>query len=119
MGGFLRKWYHDSYRTIATGLYQGVYNIYPGSSYPVPTALPGTPGRDTYNYTLGNVGIPLYLLDLRKTPPGPVTDWMNGPHIFLEYGITGPDPSIPGSLQQLFDLLVFIRHTTASRSLLS
>jgi len=119
MGGFLRKWYHDSYITIATSLYQGVYNIYPGGSYPVPTALSGTPGNDTYNYTLGNVGIPLYLLDLRKTPPGPVTDWVNGPHIFLEYGGTGPDLSIPGSLQQWFDLLVFIRHTTASRSLLS
>ena len=119
MGGFLRKWYHDNYLTIATSLYQGVYNIYSNGSYPVPTALPGTPGNGTYNYTLGNVSIPTYLLDLRQTPPGAVTDWANGPHIFLEYGQRGVDLSIPGSLQQWFDLLVFIRHTTASRSLLS
>jgi len=77
------------------------------------------PGKDTYNYTLGNVSLPNYLLDLRQAPPGPVTDWANGPHIFLEYGLKGADLSIPGSLHQWFDLIVFIRHTTPSHSLLS
>ena len=119
MGGYLRKWYKDNYLTIGTSLYQGVYNIYPAGNHPVATALPGAPGKDTYNSTLGNVSIPIYLLDLRKTPPGPVTDWVNGPHIFLEYGVGGENLSIPGSLHLWFDLLVFIRHTTASRSLLS
>ncbi len=119
MGGFLRKWYHDNYLTIATSLYQGVYNIYSNGASPVKTTLPGTPGKDTYNYTLGRVSIPIYLLDLRKTPPGPVTDWANGPHRFLEYGLQGNNVSDPGSLQQWFDLLVFIRNTTPSHSLTS
>jgi hypothetical protein len=80
--------------------------------------LLGVPGKDTYNYTLGNVSIPIYLLDLRKTPPGPVTDWANGPHIFLEYGFSGGNLSVSGPLQQWFDLIVLIRNTTVSHSLL-
>jgi erythromycin esterase len=119
IGGYLRKWYHDNYLNIATSLYQEVYNIYPSYGSPNTTALPGTPGKDTYNYTLGKVSIPLYLLDLRKTPPGPVTDWANRPHIFLEYGLQGVDLSVPGSLQQWFNIIVFIRNTTPSHSLLS
>lgn len=119
MGAYLRKWYHNDYLTIATSLYQGAYNLYSNGSIPVATILPSTPGKDTYNYTLGNVSLSLYLLDLRKTPPGPVTAWVNGPHIFLEYGLQGADLSFPGSLHQWFDLIVFIRHTTPSHSLLN
>ena len=119
MGGLLSKWYHDTYLTIGTSLYQGVYNMYSLGYYPIPTPLPGTPGKDTYNYTLGKVSLPIYLLDLRKTPPGPVTDWANGPHTFLEYGLQGANVSVSGSLHQWFDLLVFIRNTTPSHLLAS
>jgi erythromycin esterase len=118
MGGFLRKWYHDNYLTIATSLYQGAYTIYLNNYQTVTTAILGVPGKDTYNYTLGNVSIPIYLLDLRKTPPGSVTDWANGPYIFLEYGFGGENLSVSGPLQQWFDLIVLIRDTTGSHSLL-
>lgn len=119
MGAFLRKWYHDTYLTIATSLYQGAYTIYPHGYQTVTTARLGVPGKDTYNYTLGGVGIPIYLLDLRKSPQGPVADWANGPHIFLEYGLGGENLSMSGSLKQWFDSIILIRNTTAAQSLLS
>jgi hypothetical protein len=57
------------------------------------------------------------MLDLRKMPPGPVTDWANGPHVFLLYGLGGEDLSIPGPLKQWFDVIIQIEHTTASHRL--
>jgi hypothetical protein len=59
-------------------------------------------------------GIPIYMLDLRKTQPGPVTDWANEPHVFLLYGLGGEDLSIPGPLKQWFDVIIQIEHTKAS-----
>jgi erythromycin esterase-like protein len=118
MGGLLRKWYQQSYFPIATSLYQGVYTIYLHSYQRVTTAQVNAPDRDTYNYTLGNVGMPLYLLDLRQTPPGPVTDWANGSHVFLLPGLGGEDLSLPCRLKQWFDVVIHIQNTTASRSLL-
>jgi erythromycin esterase len=118
LGGFLRKWYKQSYLPIATSLYQGTYTIYLHAYQTVTTATLGVPGKDTYNYTLGNVGIPLYLLDLRQMPPGPVTDWANGPRVFLLYGLGGEDLSISGPLKYWFDVIILMRSTTASHSLL-
>ncbi len=115
LGGFLRTWFKQSYLPIATSLYQGTFNTYQGIRVTTDTA--GKAGEDTYNYTLGNVGIPIYMLDLRKTLPGPVTDWANGPYIFLLYGLGGEDLSIPGPLKQWFDVIIQIEHTTASHRL--
>ena len=115
MGGFLRTWYKQGYLPIATSLYQGTFNTYQGIR--ITTDTTGTPGEDTYNYILGNVRLPIYMLDLRKTPPGPVTGWANGPHVFLLYGLGGEDLSIPGSLKQWFDVIIQIENTTVSRPL--
>src|SRR5260370_7963642 len=75
LGGFLRTCYNPSYLPIATSLYQVTFNIYQGIRVTTDTA--GTAAEDTYNYTLGNVGIPIYIRDLLNTPPARVTAWAN------------------------------------------
>src|SRR5262249_55171645 len=76
MGTFLDRQYQGGYRPIGLTFYDGSYTVL------VPphaeTVLPAPTG--TYNYALGSADLPLYALDLRQTPAGPVTDWAHGPH---------------------------------------
>ncbi len=57
MGRELRTLYKDSYLPIGTTLYQGAVRIYQYPTGVIQTINPATPG--TYNYTLGEVGLPL------------------------------------------------------------
>jgi erythromycin esterase len=115
MGGELRARYHNSYLPIGTTLYQGTFRIY---DYPVgliQTMSP--PTLYTYNYTLGQAGLPLYILDLRKIPSGPVSNWSLGSAIFLLYGLGGEDLSVPAPLSHWFDVIIHIQNTTPSKHL--
>ncbi|MBV9228852.1 MAG: erythromycin esterase family protein, partial [Chloroflexi bacterium] len=97
LGGELRAHYHQSYLPIGTTLYQGTYRTY--TFYPsnkVQTISP--PSSNTYNYTLGQAGLPLYMLDLRTIPSGAVSNWAQGSSIFLVYGLGGQDLSTPAQL---------------------
>lgn len=113
MGALLRATYGPRYLPIGTAFDQGTITVFGrGNAYgdTVPAA-----GKDTYNYTLAQVGFSPYLIDLRTTPPGAVSDWANGNLTFLDYGLGGEDLSPSGPLKQWFDLLVFIRVSTPSR----
>jgi erythromycin esterase-like protein len=118
MGGELRAQYKDSYLPIGTTLYQGTCRVY---DYPagVLQAIPPAPAN-TYNYTLGQAGLPLFMLDLRNVPSGPVATWANGAGsitTLLLYGLGGEDLSTPGPLNQWFDVLVHVQNTTPSQHL--
>lgn len=113
MGALLRGTFGARYLTIGTAFDQGTITVFGrGNAYgdTVPAA-----GKGTYNYTLAQVGFSPYLVDLRTTPPGAVSDWANGNLTFLDYGLDGQDLSPSGPLKQWFDLLVFIRQSTPSR----
>lgn len=114
MGAFLRRWYQESYRLIGTSFYQGKDTIFQGESTIFQTPTPGT---DTYNYALGSVGLPLYLLSLRDVPTGPVNAWIQGPHPLLNYGVGGEDLEMLGSLQYWFDAIAQIETITPSHVL--
>src|SRR5260221_10133136 len=112
MGGELRARYQASYLAMGTTLYQGAFRIY---QYPQSFIQQvAAPGRDTYNYTLGQADLPLYLLDLRNVPPGPVGAWASGPAVLLNYGLGGEDLSGSGALSQWFDVIIHIQKTTPS-----
>jgi erythromycin esterase-like protein len=115
MGGELRARYHESYLPIGTTLYQGTYRIYDFPAGLMQTISP--PATSTYNYTLGQAGLPLYLLDLRKIPSGPVSNWSLGSAIFLLYGLGGEDISVRAPLNQLFDVIIHSQNTTPSKLL--
>jgi len=113
MGGELRTHYHQSYLPIGTTLYQGTFRSY--TSYPsnkVQTISPAS--SNTYNYTLGRAGLPLYMLDLRTIPSGAVSNWAQSSSIFLLYGLDGQNVSTPVQLSRWFDVIIHIQKTTPS-----
>ncbi len=114
MGALLRARYQADYRPIGTSFYQGTDTIF--GNGPATFQTP-TPGTDTYNYALGSVGLPQYMLDLRQVPAGPVNDWVQGPHGLLNYGVGGEDLEMLGSLQYWFDAIVHIETITPSHVL--
>jgi erythromycin esterase len=118
MGAYLRIQYKEGYLSIGTSLFQGSATFY-SSAYMPQTKKIAAADKQTYNYTPGNAGPPLYMLDLRETPAGAVTNWANGPQTFQLYGLGGEDLSSSSALKQWFDIVVNIRNTTAAHSLLS
>ena len=116
MGGELRARYKDSYLSIGTTFYQGAFRVY---HYPeTSTQQIPTPNLDTYNYNLGQADLPLYMLDLRKVPSGPVATWANEPtNIFLNYGLGGENLSTICTLSQWFDVIIHVQRTTPSNLL--
>jgi erythromycin esterase len=115
MGEFLYEKYQGSYRPIGTSFFQGSFRIFGGGSTQVFTAP--TPAADTYNYALGSVGFPRYLLDIRQAPAGPVQAWLQGPYTLLNYGVGGQDLETDGSLQYWFDVIVALQSITPSHLL--
>jgi erythromycin esterase len=118
MGGELRSHFQQSYLPIGTTLYQGKVRVY---DYPagIVQTIPPAP-RVTYNYTLGQAGLPLALLDLRTLPSGDVADWARGAGSatrLLEFGLGGEDLNTSGSLSQWFDVIVHVQNTTPSQHL--
>ncbi len=118
MGAYLHIQYKQGYLPIGTSLSQGTVTFYSSAYMPQIKKIDAA-GKQTYNYTLGNAGPPLYMLDLRQTPAGAVTNWANCPHPFQLYGLGGEDLTSSSALKQWFDIVVNIRNTTAAHSLLS
>jgi erythromycin esterase len=111
MGGELRARFQERYLALGTTLTQGTFRTYqyPSSSVEQVPA----PDATTYNATLGQVGLPFYLLDLRHLPPGPVATWASS-HTLLNYGLGGEDLRTTGPLSQWFDVLLHVQKTTPS-----
>lgn len=113
MGTYLSRQYQDSYRPIGLSFYEGSFAVFgPPHTRSVPAPAPGT-----YNYTLGNAAVPLYALDIRQTPAGPVKDWAHGPHELINFGVGGEDLTMDGSLQAWYDAVLFVRIMTPSHRL--
>jgi erythromycin esterase len=113
MGTFLSRQYQDGYRPIGMSFSQGSFTAFgPPHTVTVPASAPGT-----YNDTLGGAAGPLYSLDLRQTPAGPVSDWAHGPHALINYGVGGEDLTMDGSLQAWYDAVLFARIMTPSHRL--
>ena len=120
LGGLLRQQYKQQYLTIGTSFFQGSFNAFTPNSFTSYTV--GPPPVGSYDYVLGSVGLPLYLLDIRQTPTGPVRNWVQGPARLRHIGISF-DPAheahyyVEGSLQQWFDVIMHFQTTTASHPL--
>lgn len=113
LGAKLRARYHQNYLSIGTTLEQGTYRrygYYPENSIQTIAPISFT----TYNYTLGQAGLPLYLLDLRTIPSGAVSDWAKSSSTLVMYGMGGEDESAIVQLNQWFDVLIHIQTTTPS-----
>jgi erythromycin esterase-like protein len=121
MGGELRAHFGASYLTIGTTLYQGTFRAFDMNRYGYSTgevlALPPVPTA-TYNDTLGQAGLPLYLLDLRQAPVGAVADWFAGKGEatqLMVVGLGGQAQPVQGPLNQWFDVIVHVQNSTPSQ----
>jgi erythromycin esterase len=114
LGGELRAHYGQSYLPIGTTLYQGTFRTY---TYPpankIQTIAP--PSVNTYNYTLGQADLSLYMLDLRTIPYDVVSNWAQSSSIFRLYGVGGENLSKPAQLSQWFNVIIHIQNTTPSQ----
>ncbi|GER92093.1 erythromycin esterase [Dictyobacter vulcani] len=116
LGAFLRQRYHQDYLALGTSLYHGSYTTYTANAVQTTSLAP--PQEGTYTSVFGSINKPLYSLDLRQTPAGPVSNWFNQAHVFTANGVGGEDVSMPGPVKQWFDIIVFLRDTTPAHSLL-
>jgi erythromycin esterase len=123
MGTYLRERYKDRYLPIGFSFYQGTFNAF-GSTSIQPFTV-AAPLKNSYNYTLGSIGLPRYILDLRRVPTGPVSQWVKGPSYFWGIGASF-DPQDKnytddyynfGSLQQWYDVIIHFQKVTASQLL--
>lgn len=123
MGAYLREQYRDHYLPIGFSFYQGAFNAFGSTS--IQTFTVAAPLRNSYNDTLGSVGLPRYILDLRRVPGGPVSQWVKGPSHFWSIG-AGFDPQDKsytedyydfGSLQEWYDVIIHFQRVTASQLL--
>lgn len=115
LGGELRARYQKDYFAIGTTLYRGTFRSYSYPSSTIQTITP--PAPHSYNAALGQVGLPLYMLDLDRLPPGPLKDWAHQPAMLINYGLGGEDLSTSQRLSQSFDIIIHIQNTTPSRPL--
>src|SRR5579859_7609883 len=117
MGQRLRQQFEAAYLPIGFSFYQGAFNAISPDGMQVFTEQ--NPPKGSYNETLGSVPLPLYLLDLRAAPAGPVSQWLAEARDFHELGV-GYDPAhaqsddVTVSLRQYFDLVIEIQTVTAS-----
>ncbi len=118
MGMHLRQQFGGDYLPIGFSFYQGAFNAVGPDGMKVFTEQ--APPKGSYNETLGSVALPIYLLDLRTAPAGPVSQWLGGPRDFhkldASYDPTHPQSDdVTVSLRQYFDLVIEIQHVTASQ----
>lgn len=117
MGGCLRERLGDDYRSVGFAFYEGGYTAVGNNgqwSHTADTAYPGT-----LEYLLGQLGEPVFLLDMRamRQAHEPALEWLDA----LPYRSIGAmrvdNQFIESGISVDFDYLIFIRHTTPSRLL--
>lgn len=122
MGGYLKERLGDDYVTFGFAFYDGGYTAYSQESsglvlgpQEARTAYPGT-----LEYLLEQLGEPVFLLDLKamREAHDPALAWI-GKAKFRSVGAVRPvSEFFPDSrVPEVFDYLIFIRHTTPSRLL--
>ena len=116
-GGFLKDRMGKDYISFGFASYTGGYTAGMGGgnlkTYTMPEPLPGT-----LEYLLGQIGEPIFILDLKKmrADDAPAMQWIDD----LEYRTIGATPDIyyEKGVTNMFDYLIFIRDTSPTRMLI-
>jgi erythromycin esterase-like protein len=124
MGIDLRQRYQDSYLTLGFSFFEGAHNAVLldkegnviESTRQAYTLAPAR--QESYHHTLSRAG-KLYLLDLRSVLVGEVRAWLDGPHLFRDFG--GEHIEEGGycnlSLTRWFDVLLHIEKISPTKLL--
>jgi erythromycin esterase-like protein len=126
MGSYLERKFGDDHLVIGFSFNRGAFQAVGGprsgkmglSEWTVGPAKAGS-----LDETFAKAGIPIFLLDLRHAPDGPVKDWLKQPHPMRMAGAIF-DPSVentnyysPTTLVPWYDAMIFIDETTRARPL--
>jgi erythromycin esterase-like protein len=119
MGSYLNEWYGKDYVPVGFAINRGEYTaIGQGTGLGRHPLSPGEPG--SYEYVFARSEIPRFILDLRTTREGdPASGWLRTPMQLRSIGAMAMDNAkqfAPATLSDVFDLLVFLEQTTATRS---
>lgn len=118
MGGYLDEWYGKDHLVVGFACNRGEYTaISQGKGlgqHPLKAAEPGS-----YEYVFGLSGIPRFVLDLRSSrADDPQSGWLRRPMQFRSIGAAAMDQQFHSvDLCRLYDLMVFLDHTTPTRGL--
>ena len=118
MGTYLDDWYGPGHLVVGFALDSGEYRaVEPGTGlgrFPLASAQPGS-----YEYVFARSGISRFVVDLRSArPDDPASAWLRTPMQFRSIGaIAGDRQFHSANIGDIFDLVVFLRETTATRTL--
>ncbi len=125
MGIHLRERYQAQYVSIGMSFYEGAFNARGVDNDDHVTDVQPfhiQAIQESYQALFGSIGLPLYLLDFRHIPEGPVKAWMGGPHPFFAlgavYSTTADELRFFYNfldVLQSFDLVIHIQQVTASQ----
>ena len=126
MGMHLRERYQSRYVAIGMSFYEGAFysrGIDSEGSMTEVQPFHIQAIQDSYNALFGSIGLPLYLLDLRHIPEGPVKEWVSEPHPLLSLGaaydaaatdVLDKHYGLP-DLPRSFDLVIHFQQVTISQ----
>jgi len=119
MGNELRQMYGNQMLVCGFSFDQGWFEAYQKGKGARPFTVGPAPA-DTVDGVLAATGIPLFAVDLRRTPAGGAVDgWLRTPQkmrsIGAMYSENWPDGGFSEVTPRDFDVLFFVRQTTAVR----
>jgi erythromycin esterase-like protein len=118
MGSYLNEWYGKDYLPVGFAINRGEYTAIGRGTLGRHPLSPGEPG--SYEYVFARSEIPRFILDLRMAREGdPASGWLRTPMQLRSIGAMAMDNAqqfAPATLSDVFDLLVFLEQTTATRS---
>ena len=120
MGNRLRERFGDDYVAVGLVLKDGEYRVSRDRAHPRESVFApldaSAPGYLAETFT--RVEIPMFALDLRHIPSGPVLDWLKAPHLVHSCGWLLDEAEQRGGLASItreYDLIVYVDHTTGAR----
>jgi erythromycin esterase len=116
MGYYLDRLYGSDYVAIGFSFYDGTYTATGKQGLTAYTAA--IPDSGTIEYNFHKLGIPIWLLDIRKSKlTDPVSDWLHQPVPFRTIGAMEENYFPAQTLSKSFDALIYIDHSNASHLL--
>jgi len=118
MGSYLDEWFGKDHLALGFALNRGEYTaVAQGKGLGTHPLQPAQPG--SYEHVFAASGIPRFVLDLRPSSEGDAASgWLRRPMEFRSIGAMAMDRQFAEvDLPKLFDLIVFLDQTTATRGL--
>ncbi len=121
MGKYLKTMFGTKIVNFGFHFNQGSFRAYGGESKKIEEHMMPPAPDGSLDHALAATGPPLFALDVRKLPKtGPVAEWAQQPRASRSIGAVYFGPNAPSTLvtspvPEMFDVILFVEKTTASR----